>query len=423
MLVFGDKVVHVAFSFSEFHLVHTLTSVPMQESLATEHSSKLVTDTLEELLDRGGVANKGGGHLEATWGNGAERGLDVVGNPLNEVALVLVLDVAHLVLNFLHGDLTTAVEKEVSFDAGITHREEPGNIQDGGASEITAVTEIGSGHHVLGVEHLLGQLGNAHSAERVSTAAGQRSEANHEEVETREGNHVDGQLAEVGVELTRETKTSADTGHDSGDQVVEVTVRWVGQLEGTHANIVQSLEKGQPIDTNIFCNLAHSYLIVDTEGLVGVLDQLVNRESSVVGLDNGVGDLGGRDNGECGHHTVGELLTDLGDEEGTHTGTGTTTKGVGDLETLEGVTALSLATNNIDNLVNQFGTLSVVTLGPVVTSTGLAEDEVVGAEKFTEGTSTDGIHGTGLEVDQDGTRNVLLTTGLIEIIRKALYME
>lgn len=135
-------------------------------------------------------------------------------------------------------------------------------------------------------------------------------------------------------------------------------------------------------------------------------------EGGVVRLDNGVGDLGRRHDGESGHHTVGELLTNLGDEQSTHTGTSTTTQRVGDLETLKGVTALSLATDNIKDLVNQLGTLSVVTLGPVVSGTGLAEDEVVGAEKLTERTGADGVHGTGLKIDEDSTGNVLVAGGL-----------
>lgn len=220
LLVLGNKIVHVALSLSELHLIHALTSVPVQESLATEHGSELITDTLEELLDGGGVTDEGGRHLEATGGNGAKSGLDVVGDPLNEVALVLVLDVAHLVLNLLHGDLTT---------------------EESRASEVAAVTEVGSSHHVLGVEHLLGQLRNADLAVRVAATAGQGSEADHEEVETGEGNHVDGELAEIGVELAGETEGGGHTGHDSGDQVVEVTVRGLRELEGTHADIVQSL--------------------------------------------------------------------------------------------------------------------------------------------------------------------------------------
>ena len=161
-----------------------------------------------------------------------------------------------------------------------------------------------------------------------------------------------------------------------------------------------------------------SYLVVDTEGLVGVLNQLVNGQGGVVRLNNGVGHLGGGDNGEGGHHAVGELLTDLGDQEGTHTSTGTTTERVSDLETLEAVTALSLATNNIDDLVDELGTLGVVTLSPVVTGTRLTEDEVVGTEKLAEGTGTDSVHGTGLQVDQDGTGNIAVTRGLLKKEKK-----
>jgi hypothetical protein len=155
-----------------------------------------------------------------------------------------------------------------------------------------------------------------------------------------------------------------------------------------------------------------SYLVVNTEGLVRVLNELVDGQSGVVRLDNGVGDLGRGDDGEGGHHTVGELLTDLGDQECTHTGTGTTTQGVGDLETLEAVASLGLTADDIDDLVDELGTLGVVTLGPVVTSTRLAEDEVVGTEELAKGTGTDSVHGTRLQIDQNGTGNVLVTAGL-----------
>ena len=69
LLVFRYKIVHVRFSFSEFHLIHTLTSVPMQESLATEHGSELLADTLEHLLDGGGVTDEGGAHAHTGRSN------------------------------------------------------------------------------------------------------------------------------------------------------------------------------------------------------------------------------------------------------------------------------------------------------------------------------------------------------------------
>ena len=54
-----------------------------------------------------------------------------------------------------------------------------------------------------------------------------------------------------------------------------------------------------------------------------------------------------------------------------------------DLESLKAV-ALSLLSNDIENGVNEFSTLSVVTLGPVVTGSSLTTDEVIWSEEFTE---------------------------------------
>merc|ERR1719167_1608571 len=58
LLVLRNKVIHVGLCLSEFHLIHTFSCVPMQESLAPKHSSKLFTDTFEELLDSRTVTNK-----------------------------------------------------------------------------------------------------------------------------------------------------------------------------------------------------------------------------------------------------------------------------------------------------------------------------------------------------------------------------
>merc|ERR1719265_1059429 len=134
-------------------------------------------------------------------------------------------------------------------------------------------------------------------------------------------------------------------------------------------------------------------------------------KDGVVGLDNGVTDLGGGDDGEGSHHAIGVLLTDLGDQERTHTGTSATTEGVGELEALEAIAALSLLADNIEDGVDQLGTFSVVTLGPVVTGTGLTEDEVIGAEELTEWAGADGIHGAGFQIHKDRAGDVSAAGG------------
>ena len=131
--------------------------------------------------------------------------------------------------------------------------------------EVAAMSRVGGSHHVFGVEHLLGKFRNGDSTVLLASAGSQGGVTSHEEVKTWERNHVDGQLPQIRVELTREAQAGRNTGHDDGHKVVKVTVRWGRQLESAEANIVQGL-------------------VVDTESLVRVLDELVNREGSIVRL-------------------------------------------------------------------------------------------------------------------------------------------
>merc|ERR1739838_1294035 len=85
LLVLGHQVVHVGLGLGELHLVHALPSIPMKESLPPEHGSELLGDPLEQLLDGSGVTDEGGGHLERSGRNVTNRGLEIVGDPLDEV--------------------------------------------------------------------------------------------------------------------------------------------------------------------------------------------------------------------------------------------------------------------------------------------------------------------------------------------------
>jgi hypothetical protein len=223
-------------------------------------------------------------------------------------------------------------------------------------------------------------------------------------VKTGEWNHVDGELAEIAVQLTGETEGTSGTADGSRHQMVKITVGRGGELQGTEADVVQGL-------------------VIKGEALVGVLHKLMHGKGAVIGLNDSVGHLGGGDHGESGHHAIGVLLTDLGDQKGTHTSTGSTTHGVGELETLEAVTGLGLLADNVKDGVDQLSTLGVVTLGPVVTSTVLAEHEVVRAEKLAEGTGTDGVHGSGLQVHKDSTGHVATTGGFVEVHIDALQLK
>jgi hypothetical protein len=209
----------------------------MQESFTSEHSSELFTHTLEQLLDGRGVANECGRHFQASWWDIAHSGLDIVRDPFDEVRRVLVLNVQHLFVDFFHGHATT---------------------EDGGNGQVASVTWITSGHHVLGVEHLLGQLGYSQCAVLLRATRCQWSKAWHKEVKTWKWNHVDGQFSQVSIQLTWKSQASGHTRHCGRDQMVQVTICWRGQFQCSEANVIQSF-------------------IVNAIGLVGVLDQLMDR--------------------------------------------------------------------------------------------------------------------------------------------------
>jgi len=96
---------------------------------------------------------------------------------------------------------------------------------------------------------------------------------------------------------------------------------------------------------------------------------------------------------------------------------------VGDLETLEAIATFSFFSNDVEDGVNELSTFSVMTFGPVVTSTSLTEDEVVGSEELTERSSTDGVHGSWLEIHEDSTWDISATGGFVVIDVDSLELE
>ena len=73
-------------------------------------------------------------------------------------------------------------------------------------------------------------------------------------------------------DLTREAQAGGDTRHGGRDEMVEVTVGWCCQLEGTEADVVQSL-------------------IVNAIGFISVLNELMNGQRCIVRLNDCVGHL------------------------------------------------------------------------------------------------------------------------------------
>merc|ERR1712086_522006 len=223
-------------------------------------------------------------------------------------------------------------------------------------------------------------------------------------MESWEWDQVNSELSEIGVKLSWESEAASNTGESGRDEMVKITVGWGGELEGSEADIVKGF-------------------VINAHNLIGVLNKLMDGKGGVVWLDDGIRDLWGWHDGESGHDSVWVLFSDLGDEEGSHTGSGTTTEGVGDLETLEAIATFGFLSDDIKDGVDKLGTLGVVTLGPVVTGTGLSEDEVVWSEELTEWSGSDGVHGSWLKIHEDTSGDVSSTGGLVVVDVDSLELE
>ena len=88
----------------------------------------------------------------------------------------------------------------------ITNKNRNKTKQKKTGSVLPAVSRIAGGHHVSGVEHLLGELRDCEGGVALASAGRERGESGHEEVKAGERDHVDGEFSKVCVELTRESE-------------------------------------------------------------------------------------------------------------------------------------------------------------------------------------------------------------------------
>ena len=108
-----------------------------------------------------------------------------------------------------------------------------------------------------------------------------------------------------------------------------------------------------------------------------------------VWLDDGGGDLWGWVDGKLELGLLAVVNGQSLHEEGGESGSGTTTEGVEDEETLETSTLIGQLSDSVEHQVNDLLTDGVVTSGVVVGGIFFAGDQLLGVEELSVGTGSD----------------------------------
>jgi len=203
------------------------------------------------------------------------------------------------------------------------------------------------------------------------------------------------ELSDIDVKGTIESEGGSEGGDNLGNESVKVGVGWSLNVEVSSADIVDSF-------------------VVEHDGDIGVLKERVGGQDGVVWLNNGGGDLWGWVDGETELGFLSVIDGKSLEEERSETGSGTTTDGVEDKETLETSALISELSDSVEAEINDFLTNGVVTTGEVVGGILFTRDELFWMEELSVGSGSDLIDDSWLEIKEDGSWDVLASTGLRE---------
>ena len=138
----------------------------------------------------------------------------------------------------------------------------------------------------------------------------------------------------------------------------------------------------------------------------------MGREDGVVRLDDGVGDLGGWVDSESELGLLSVVYGESLEEEGSESGTGSTTDGVEDHEALEAGAVVSELSDSVEAEVDDLSADGVVSSGEVVGGIFLSGDQLLWVEELSVGSGSDLVNDGWLEVEEDGSWDVLASSSL-----------
>jgi len=143
-----------------------------------------------------------------------------------------------------------------------------------------------------------------------------------------------------------------------------------------------------------------------------VLQGGVGGQDGVVWLNNGSGHLRGGVDGELQLGLLAIVDRQAFHKQGSEARAGAATERVEDKESLETGALVSQLADAVQDQVDDFLADGVVATGVVVGGVLLASDQLLGVEQLTVCSGADLIDHGGLQIDEDGTGNVLAGAGL-----------
>jgi hypothetical protein len=196
------------------------------------------------------------------------------------------------------------------------------------------------------------------------------------EVNTRIRHQVGLEFSKINVQSTIESEGNSDGGNALSGKSVQVGVGRSLDFKVSSAHIVQGF-------------------VINHEGDIGVFQHSVSAEHGVVGFNNSSGNLRRGVDSELNLGLLAVVDRETFKEEGTETGTSTTTERVEDHESLETSAVISKLSDSVQYKVNNFLADGVVTTSIVVGGIFLAGDELFRVEELAVGTSSNFIDDSG----------------------------
>mmetsp|Transcript_6627 Transcript_6627/g.12784 ORF Transcript_6627/g.12784 Transcript_6627/m.12784 type:complete len:469 (+) Transcript_6627:65-1471(+) len=379
ILLEGGKILT---GLGELSLLHTLTDVPMDEGTLGVHEIELVVNARKSLGDGSGVGHHAHSALhtsQVTAGDDSgglvvDSALEASGAPVDELHGSLGLDGGDGRVDIL-GDNISSVHQA--------------------ASHVLSVAGVALGHHVGGLEHRVGDLGHRQLLVVRLLGRDDGGVRGKHEMDSGVGHQVGLELRDIHVQGTIEAKRSGQGRHDLGNESVQVGIGRSLDVQVSAAHVVQGL-------------------VIKAESTVGMLEQRMGRQDVVVGLHNSGGHLGGRGHGEGKLGLAAVVDRKSLQKKRTKTRSGTTTSGVEDHESLKTGAVVSQLSHAVKHEVNNLLSDGVVTTGVVVGGILLAGDQLLRVVELSVGAGANLVHHTRLEVDHDGTGNVLASASLGE---------